>query len=45
MLNLKQALTLNKPVVIDCRIDKDDKVYPMVAPGESISKAFDASDM
>ena len=42
---LKQALTLNKPVVIDCRIDKDDKVYPMVAPGESISKAFDASDM
>lgn len=42
---LKEALTLNKPVVIDCRIDKDDKVYPMVAPGESISKAFDASDI
>lgn len=42
---LKTALTLNKPVVIDCRIDKDDKVYPMVAPGESISKAFDASDI
>lgn len=42
---LKTALTLNKPVVIDCRIDRDDKVYPMVAPGESISKAFDASDI
>ncbi|MBQ3124754.1 MAG: biosynthetic-type acetolactate synthase large subunit [Clostridia bacterium] len=42
---LRTALTLNKPVVIDCRIDKDDKVYPMVAPGESISKAFDATDM
>ncbi len=42
---LKTALTLNKPVVIDCRIGKDENVYPMVAPGESISKAFDASDM
>lgn len=42
---LNKALSLNKPVVIDCRIDKDENVYPMVAPGESISKAFDASDM
>ncbi len=40
-----KALKQNKPVVIDCRIDKDENVYPMVAPGESISKAFDASDM
>lgn len=40
-----KALSLNKPVVIDCRIDKDERVYPMVAPGESISKAFDASDI
>ena len=39
------ALTLNKPVLIDCRIDMDDNVYPMVAPGEPISKAFDASDL
>ena len=42
---LSAALTLNKPVVIDCRIGKDENVYPMVAPGEAISKAFDASDM
>ena len=42
---LKTALSLNKPVVIDCRIGKDENVYPMVAPGESISKAFDASDL
>ncbi len=42
---LAKALTLNKPVVIDCRIDKDENVYPMVAPGESISKAFDEADM
>lgn len=40
-----EALLLSKPVVIDCIIDKDDKVYPMVAPGESISKAFDESDL
>lgn len=40
-----EALTLNRPVVIDCRIDKDENVYPMVAPGESISQAFDAEDM
>ena len=39
-----KALTLNKPVVIDAFIDKDEKVYPMVAPGDSISKAFDESD-
>lgn len=40
-----KALTMNRTVVIDCRIDKDENVYPMVAPGEAISKAFDASDM
>lgn len=40
-----KALTMNKTVVIDCRIDKDENVYPMVAPGEAISKAFDAADM
>lgn len=40
-----KALSMNKTVVIDCRIDKDENVYPMVAPGEAISKAFDASDM
>lgn len=40
-----KALKADKPVVIDARIDKDENVYPMVAPGDSISKAFDASDM
>ena len=39
------ALRSRRPTVIDARIDKDENVYPMVAPGESISKAFDASDM
>ena len=40
-----KALTLNKPVVIDCQIDSDDKVWPMVAPGAAISDAFDEDDM
>ena len=42
---LEKALTLNRPVVIDCQIDSDDKVWPMVAPGASISDAFDEEDM
>lgn len=40
-----EALTLNRPVVIDCQIGSDDKVWPMVAPGAAISDAFDEDDM
>ena len=40
-----EALTLNRPVVIDCQIGSDDKVWPMVAPGAAISGAFDGDDM
>lgn len=39
-----KALTLNRPVVIDCQIDSDDKVWPMVAPGADIKEAFDEDD-
>lgn len=42
---LEKALEMNRPVVIDCQIDSDDKVWPMVAPGASISDAFDEEDM
>lgn len=42
---LIKALKLNKPVLIDCHIEKDDKVFPMVSPGAPISEAFDESDM
>lgn len=42
---LKEALTLGKPVVIDCQIDSDDKVWPMVAPGAAIDEAFDEKDL
>ena len=35
----------NVPVMIECMIDSDDKVFPMVSPGGNISEAFDASDL
>ena len=41
---IDKALKAKGPVVIDCVIAKDDKVWPMVAPGSSISKCFDESD-
>lgn len=40
-----KALALGKPVLIDCQIDSDDKVWPMVAPGAAISDAFDEDDI
>ena len=42
---LKEAISLNAPVVIECQIDSDDKVFPMVAPGAAISEAFSAEDL
>ena len=40
-----EALECKKPFVIDCIIDSDDKVWPMVAPGAPINEAFDSSDI
>ena len=40
-----KALELKKPVLIDCQVDCDDKVWPMVAPGAAISDVFDEEDM
>ena len=42
---LKKAITLNKPVLIDCVIDCDDKVFPMVPPGAAIEDAFSEEDI
>lgn len=42
---LKKALEAREPVVIDCVIDRDDKVWPMVAPGADISTAFTDEDL
>jgi acetolactate synthase-1/2/3 large subunit len=37
---LKEAIALNEPVLIDCIIDCDEKVFPMVAPGAAIEEVF-----
>ena len=42
---LEQALAAKGPVVLDCIIDSDDKVWPMVAPGAPISEAFSEEDL
>ncbi len=42
---LKKALRSKTPVLIDCIINNDDKVWPMVAPGAPISEVFTASDL
>ena len=42
---LKEAISLNIPVVIDAQIGKDDKVFPMVAPGAPISDCFAEEDL
>lgn len=42
---LREAISLNAPVVIDCQISCDDKVFPMVSPGAPIADAFDDTDL
>ncbi|MCD8169129.1 MAG: biosynthetic-type acetolactate synthase large subunit [Clostridiales bacterium] len=42
---LREAISLNVPVVIDCQISCDDKVFPMVSPGAPIADAFDDTDL
>ena len=42
---IEKAIALNTTVVLDCQIDQDDKVWPMVAPGAAISEVFDEMDL
>lgn len=42
---IEKAIALKKPVVIECMIEEDDKVFPMVPAGAAISDAFDAEDL
>ena len=42
---IKTAMEAGVPVVIECVIDSDDKVWPMVAPGASISEVFAEEDL
>ena len=42
---IEKAVALKKPVLLNCIIPKDDKVFPMVPAGAPISEAFDAGDL
>lgn len=42
---LLEADSHNGPFVIECMIQEDDKVFPMVAPGKSLKDTFDQDDL
>lgn len=42
---IKKAIEMKRPVLIDCVIPEDDKVFPMVPAGAPISEVFDATDL
>lgn len=42
---LQEALAADGPVLIDCVLSPDDKVWPMVAPGAAINEVFSEEDL
>ena len=42
---IEKAIALNAPVLIECMIHEDDKVFPMVPAGAPISEVFDGDDL
>ncbi len=42
---IEKAISLNAPVLIECVIHEDDKVFPMVPAGAPISEVFDGDDL
>ena len=42
---IEKAISLNAPVLIECMIHEDDKVFPMVPAGAPISEVFDGDDL
>ena len=42
---LEEAIAYGGPVVLDCQIDQDDKVVPMVPAGAAIDEVFDEDDL
>ena len=42
---IEAAIAEGGPVVIECIIPKDDKVFPMVPAGAPISDVFDGDDL
>jgi len=41
----KEAIAAKAPVLIECIIEEDDKVFPMVPAGKPLSEVFDEKDM
>lgn len=42
---IARAIEMKRPVLIECLIPEDDKVFPMVPAGAPISEVFDATDL
>ena len=42
---LEKALATDGPVIIDYKIDSDDMVFPMVAPGAPINEIISKEDI
>lgn len=42
---IAKAVEMNRPVLIECIIPEDDKVFPMVPSGAALSEVFDQADM
>ncbi len=42
---VRKAIALKAPVLIECMIPEDDKVFPMVPAGAPISEVFDGDDL
>ena len=42
---LEKAIALKRPVLVECMIPEDDKVFPMVPAGAPIEEVFDGDDI
>lgn len=42
---LEKAIAMKAPVLIECMIPEDDKVFPMVPAGAPIAEVFDGDDL
>lgn len=42
---IEKAIAMKAPVLIECMIPEDDKVFPMVPAGAAISEVFDGDDL
>ena len=42
---IEKAIAMKAPVLIECMIQEDDKVFPMVPAGAAISEVFDGDDL